>query len=180
MSLPEINSHPNQSFTSVATLFAPPLNFFSLSFPSLFKAYALEASLYAADRISFQAIFISRSSCFSFVVFRVALIVVSCLKDGAVDEVLKAVGFEASCCAIIAVVVVVVVVALEDNEQRIDDAPDDDRGEIDDIEEKEGEGVSMDIDENIFDRICSPPLFDFVAPLTYLCIILYFDPLLSW
>ena len=115
------------------------------------------------------------SSCFSFVVFRVDLIVVSCLKDGAVDEVLKAVGFEASCCAII----VVVVVGLKENE-RTDDAPDNDRGEIDDIDEKEGDGVSMDIDENIFDRICSPPLFDFVDHLTNLCIILYFDHLLSW
>ena len=138
---------------------------------------------YAADCKSSKEIFNSRSSCFAAVVFCVAFIVVSFLKDGNADEVLKADGFEEICCDIIVAVAVggggvgagvgVVVgggVGCDDNENDNDDDNDEDIGEIDC-------GVdSMAIEENIDDNICTPPLFDFVFPVTYRWIILYCDP----
>ena len=124
-----------------------------------------------------KAIFNSRSSYFAAVVFCVAFIVVTFLKDGNANETLKADGFEASCCDIIVAVAVggvavgVVVggggVGCDENENDNDDDNDKDIGEIEEEEGFHDDGVLMDIEENIDDNICTPPLFDFVFPVTY-------------
>ena len=102
---------------------------------------------------------------------------------------MKADGFEASCCDIIVAVAVggggdgagvgVVgggCVGCDDNENDNDDDNDEDIGEIEEEEGFHDDGASMVIEENIDDNICTPPLFDFVFPVTYRWIILYFDP----
>ena len=94
----ETSSHSNKLLISFVTFFASPLSLFSFSLPFFFIEYAMELNLYANDRKSSQAICSSRSSCFSFVIFRVCFILVTLENDWGFDNDLKAAGFVMSCC----------------------------------------------------------------------------------
>ena len=90
---------------------------------------------------------------------------------------MKADSFGASCYDII-IVVVVVGDGGDDNEND-NDNDDDNNKNIGEIKEREGfhdDGALIDIEENIDDNFCTPPLFDFVFPVIYCWIILYCDP----